>query len=297
MSAIPSKQLFPLDFSGRTAGHGDRRIGSILVREGKLDEEDVERVLALQMRSGQRFGEAALRLRLISEDDLGSAIARQYDVPQLLPGGEKCSKELVAVHAPFHARAEELRALRMQLLLRWSEARAKRRMLAIVSPDRGEGRSYLAANLAVVFAQLGERTLLIDSDLRNPRQHRIFGVSDRTGLSAVLSGRAGYDAVQPLAELGCLSLLPAGPLPPNPLELLSRDALGRFLQGAPEFDIVLFDTPPAKLYADAQGVASQAGAALVLARKEHTRLEDSSGTIRSLGRAGASVLGTVLNAF
>src|SRR5258706_15677072 len=90
----------------------------------------------------------------------------------------------VVAYEPFHPRAEELRALRTQLLMRWSNAGARHRALAIASPGAREGRSYVAANLAVVFSQLGERTLLVDADLRTPRQHRIFNVPDRIGLSA-----------------------------------------------------------------------------------------------------------------
>jgi len=298
MAAIAPEKLTLYETPDPALGRGDRRIGGILALDGRLNAEDIERVLEFQRRSSLRFGEAALRLHLIGEEDLRCALGRQYDIPQLLPGSEKGSKELVAVQAPFHPRAEEMRALRTQLLLRWSHAKVKQRMLAITSPGHGEGRSYVAANLAVVFSQLGERTLLIDADLRKPRQHRIFNIADRVGLSSVLSGRAGCDAVQPVSEFGSLALLPAGAPPPNPLELLSRTALADFLKAArPGFDVVIFDTPPAKLYGDAQSVAFQAGSAIVLARREHTRLEDSNGVIRDLSLAGALVAGTVLNAF
>src|SRR5712692_10666447 len=167
-----------------------------------------------------------------------------------LPGNERINSELVVANDPFHTRAEELWALRTQLLIRWSNAEARHRLLAIVSPGSGEGRSYVAANLAVVFSQLGERTLVIDADLRAPRQHRIFNVPDRVGLSAVLSGRADASAVVPVPEFGTLWLLPAGGCPPNPQELLSREALAVFLRELrADFDVILFDTPPAKLYA------------------------------------------------
>jgi len=156
----------------------------------------------------------------------------------------------------------------------------------------------VAANLAVVFSQLGERTLLVDADLRTPRQHRIFNVPDRIGLSAVLSGRADRSAVAPVREFGRLSLLPAGAPPPNPQELLSRPALGFFLQEMwTEFDVILFDTPPAKLYADAHNVAFRAGDAVILARKDYTRLTDTTAVIRELSDSGVHVVGTVFNAF
>src|SRR6266852_8460884 len=225
------ENVLPIEATGRVVAIHDRRIGSILAEEGKLGARDIERIMELQQLEGLRFGEAALRLGLISPADLRGAIAKQYDLPHLLPGNETISRELVVAHEAFHPRAEELRALRTQLLIRWSNAEVRHRMLAVVSPGFGEGRSYVAANLAVVFSQLGERTLLIDADLRTPRQHRIFNIPDRIGLSAVLSGRAGRGAMVPVPAFGTLSLLPAGACPPNPQELLLRPAFATLLEG------------------------------------------------------------------
>ncbi len=195
------ENVVPIEGTGRVIARQDGRLGGILAEEGKLSAGDIERVLELQRVAGLRFGEAALRLGLIAADDLRCAVAKQYGFPYLPSGDGGISSELVVAYEPFHPRAEELRALRTQLLIRWSNAGIRRRMLAIVSPGSGEGRSYVAANLAVVFSQLGERTLLIDADLRAPRQHRIFNVPDRIGLSAVLSGRADRGAVVPIPEV------------------------------------------------------------------------------------------------
>ena len=223
---------------------------------------------------------------------------RHYDPPQRPRAAAAHSAELVVAHAPFHRCAEELRALRTQLLIRWANAAVRPRLLAIVSPGAGEGRSYLAANLAVVFAQLGERTLLVDADLRAPRQHRIFGVPEGGGLSAILSGGAGCEEVQPLPDFGSLALLPAGAPPPNPQELVSRPALPKLLHELrAEFDILLLDTPPARQYADAHGVAFRAGQALMVARRDHTRLADAQRVIRELTDTGARIVGTVVTAF
>ncbi len=292
------ENVVPIEGTGRVIARQDGRLGGILAEEGKLSAGDIERVLELQRVAGLRFGEAALRLGLIAADDLRCAVAKQYGFPYLPSGDGGISSELVVAYEPFHPRAEELRALRTQLLIRWSNAGIRRRMLAIVSPGSGEGRSYVAANLAVVFSQLGERTLLIDADLRAPRQHRIFNVPDRIGLSAVLSGRADRGAVVPIPECGTLSLLPAGALPPNPQELLLRPAFAALLQElGSELDLIIFDTPPAKLYADAQSLAFRAGSAIVLARKDHTRLADTTSVIRELNDTGARIVGTVFNAF
>ena len=114
----------------------------------------------------------------------------------------------------------------------------------------------------------------------------------------MLSGRADRGAVVPVPEFGTLSVLPAGAPPPNPQELLSRHALTVLLNElGTEFDVILLDTPPAKLYADAQNVAFRAGSVMLLARKNHTRVADTTSVIRELGDTGVRVVGTVFNAF
>jgi protein-tyrosine kinase len=298
MPTRAQENVVPIEGSGRVPARRDRRIGSLLAEAGKIAASDIDQIMEMQRKTGLRFGEAAHRLGLISEDDLHRALATQYDFPYLAPGSEGVSSELVVAADPFHPRAEQLWVLRTQLLARWASREAGRRALAIVSPGRGEGRSYVAANLAVVFSQLGERTVLIDADLRAPRQHQIFGIPDRIGLSAVLSGRADRGAVVPVPKFGTLSVLPAGACPPHPQELLSRPALSVLLNelGA-EFDVIVLDTPPAKLYADAQSVAFRAGNAMLLARKDHTRVADTTSVIRELGDTGVCIIGTVFNAF
>ena len=276
----------------------DRRLGAILVEHLRLTAEQVSQILEAQRIAGSRFGETALRLGLISADDLRRAIADQYELPYLRPENRDETSELLVSSQPFHPCAEQIRALRSQLLIRWATGGIRARMLAIVSPGRHEGRSYLAANLAVSFAQLGESTLLIDADMRRPRQSRIFDVDDGVGLSAALSGRANGSAVIPLPRFGPLSLLPAGARPPNPLELLSRDSFAILLHELQrEYQVVLLDTPAAEPCADAQTIAFRAGGALVLARKDYTNLRATSRLIRVLGDTGASIAGTVLNAF
>jgi len=288
----------PTDASVRPLQGEGRRIGGILVDDGKLDPSAIERVLELQRLEGLRFGEAALRLKLISADDLRRAIAKQYDLPHLLPGNENVSRELVVAYEPFHPCAEQIRALRTQLQIGWCNAGARHRLLAIVSPGPREGRSYVVANLAVAFAQLGERTLLIDADLRAPRQHRIFAVPDRVGLSAVLTGRADQSAIAPVPAFGSLSLLPAGARPPNPQELVSREEFAELLSDLrSRYDVVLLDTPPMMPYADARSVAFRSGAALVVARKDRTRLADTGRAIREINETGARAVGAVFSAF
>lgn len=276
----------------------DNRIGTILMASHSLDNADIQRVLELQEAKGLRFGEAAIRLGLISVRDLRRALAQQYDLPHLLPENDRTDSELVVAFDPFNRCAEQMRALRTQLMIQWSTERPGSRTLAIVSPERRDGRSYVAANLAVAFAQLGSRTLLVDADLRRPRQQRVFGVPDSVGLSSVLTQRAGRDAIVPIREFGQLSLLPAGAPPPNPAELLSGQAFFRLIEELKEeFDVILFDTAAAGSCSDAQTVAFRAGSALLLARKDRTRLADTTRLVRQLEHAGSQLVGTVCNAY
>jgi chain length determinant protein tyrosine kinase EpsG len=273
-------------------------LGSILVDEGKLTQEEADQALELQRTGGLRFGEAALHLNLISESDLHHALAKQFDFAYLQVGPEGVSKELIVAYDPFGPRVEELRAIRTQLMIRWFNPEEGRNKLAIISPGAGEGRSYFAANLAVIFSQLGLRTLLIDANMRTPRQHSIFRVPNRIGLSALLAGRAEQDITVPIPGIARLSLLPAGSIPPNPQELLSRPAFQTLLkQAQAAFDLILVDTPAAMLYADAQSVTYRTGDALVLTRKDHTRVNDAVRVVRELSDTGARVVGSVVNAF
>jgi receptor protein-tyrosine kinase len=297
--SIHSENVLPIE-QHRAGGlvRSERTIGAILVEEGKLTHREVERVLERQREDKVRFGEAAVRLGFITEDDVRFALAKQYDMPHFTPSSEGPSRELVAAFAPFHPRTEEMRALRTQLLIRWYNPEQGRKSLVVASPESGEGRSYVAANLAIVFSQLGARTLLVDADLRKPRQHQIFGLPEGHGLSTLLAGRSEHTATFPVPGLARLSVLPAGPLPPNPQELLSRPVFNSFmkdLQGI--YDVVIIDTPPARHFADAQSVTFRAGDALVVARKNHTAVALTSKTIRELAGTGARVVGTVVNEY
>jgi protein-tyrosine kinase len=302
MLAKSTDNVLPIDSNLRPAGfgaaHPGRNIGAILMDEGKITSADTEQVLARQRELGWRFGEAAIELNLITDSDLRQALAKQYEFPYLAAGPDGVSKELIAAWDPFHPVVEELRGVRTQLLIRWYSPEAGRRMLAIVSPCAREGRSFIAANLAVVFSQLGQRTLLIDADFRAPRQQSIFNISDRFGLSSVLSGRADLSAAVPVTGLTGLAVLPAGPLPPNPLELLSRPGFVNLLAKAQaEYDIVLIDTPPATGYADAQCIVFRASDALLVSRKDETRIDDTERTVRDLSDASGRIVGTLMNAF
>jgi chain length determinant protein tyrosine kinase EpsG len=276
----------------------DRSIGAILVDAGRLSLQDAERILRRQKERGLRFGDAAIELGLATEADIRFALARQFDYPYLVSGESTASAELVAAFEPFSAQVEALRALRSQLMLRWFTGEGARRALAVVSPGRGEGRSYLAANLAIVFSQLGERTLLIDADLRHSRQHELFHLDNAIGLSTVLAGRAGTVSVQRVPSFIDLTVLTAGPTPPNPQELLGRSVFVQMLaKFAEAFDVVLIDTPAGSPYADAQTLGARAGGALMVVRQDHSSANEAGLLGGRLTQTGVNIVGSVLNAF
>jgi protein-tyrosine kinase len=278
--------------------HADRSIGNILVEAGRLAPESAARILRLQREKNLRFGDAGTQLGLLTRADIEFALSRQFNHTYLLRGESQVSEDLVAAYAPFSRQSEALRALRSQLMTRWFDGNPAHKALAIVSAERKEGRSFLAANLAVVFSQLGAHTLLIDADLRNSCQHRLFGLDNRAGLSAVLSARAGLDAIQRIPDLLDLSVLPAGAQPPNPPELLARAPFWKVLREVEKkFDVVLLDSPAAAHYADAQTVAVRAGAALIVARRNTSRSWQVRGVADTLAQPTATIIGAVLNDF
>ncbi|MDR2093823.1 MAG: chain length determinant protein tyrosine kinase EpsG [Azoarcus sp.] len=274
----------------------DHSIGAILVATGRLSPDDAERIFSEQKRRKLRFGEVALALGLVTEADIQFALSHQFRYPYLQRGESKVSETVVAAYSPFSSQVEALRAVRTQLVRRWFDGSDERRALAIVSPDRGEGRSWLAANLAVVFSQLGARTLLIDADLRHPSQHVLFGIDNRSGLSSILGARAAANVVFRIPALNDLSILPSGPVPPNPQELLARPLLGRMLlQLANSFDVILIDTPPAGSFAESVAIATLAGGALVVSRQDQTRIRALNELYAGLRDAGTAITGGVLN--
>lgn len=276
----------------------ERPIGAILVESGRLRPEDAERIVRLQRERGLRFGEAARELHLASDEDVAFALAHQFDYAYVARGDSVIADSVVAAYRPYSNEVEALRGLRTQLMLRWFRESTNRRRLAVVSPAEGDGRSWVAANLAVVFSQLGERTLLIDADLRRPVQHRLFGIGNAAGLSTLLAGRSGGEAIRRIDGLVSLSLLPSGPQPPNPQELLSRAPFITLLDrlGA-QFDVIIIDTPAAAEGADAELIAARAGAAFMLARQNASSTRELAGFGERLAGAGVPLVGAVLNAY
>jgi protein-tyrosine kinase len=287
-----------------------------LIERSRLSHEQVALIRELMGTARLGFVDAALQLNLITADDAAGversqrtdsqagvvetalrrqSIGRVATVPPLIY--VKPSKELLLVHNPDHPHCERIRALRTELIMLMGSEHRQASVFAVLSPGPGEGRSLLAAELAIAFAQLGRRTLLVEADLRRPRQQLLFGTENAHGLAQCLT----FGAVPQLLRVDGLpqfSLLPAGSPPPNPLELLSDGRFEELLfDWRRVFDVLVIDTPAITKYADGLAIASFVEQVLLLSRANSTSHKEMQDTLRRLGTTKARILGAVINNF
>ncbi|WP_290786347.1 polysaccharide biosynthesis tyrosine autokinase [Halomonas sp.] len=209
--------------------------------------------------------------------------------------GVNVFRGLLAITDPEEPTVEALRGLRTSLYFAMLESSDNRLMITGASPEAG--KSFIAANLAVVCAQAGQRVLLIDADMRKGHLHHAFQQAAKGGLSELLSNRLGIDeAIRP-SGLENLDFLSRGTVPPNPSELLMQKPFHELLAwAAPHYDLVILDTPPVMAVTDAAIVGKHAGSCLMVARYGLNPPKELEITKRRLEHAGVRVKGAVLNA-
>lgn len=277
----------------------DAPIRDVLLRLGYLTEDQTQRVIAYQSERQLDFDQAALELGFINAADLDRA--RELLISSLALQGDvrrQVSNELVVINEPMSLRAEGIRLLRTQIIAQ--HVKVGRRGIAVVAPVEGMGCTYMAANLAAALSQVGVKTLIVDCNMRSPRVDQVFGLDPNSpGLSSFLSVQvARPERVVHANVLPNLSVITAGPPVMLPQELLSsnrfRDGVNTLLR---EFDLVLFDTPPANSSADALTVGGVVGYAMLVARRDHSYFRDVSTLVAQLQSTRCSVIGSVLNEF
>ena len=268
------------------------RIGELLRAAHMLSDPQAAEAADYAQAHGVRFGEAAIALGFVSDAELRKVLARQFDLSTPL---DDAYGEPVAYTRPQSQAAEDYKSIRNAITLRWFRHPQGAKTLAVVSPQRGDGRSLMTANLAICCAQVGYRTLLIDADMRSPRIHNIFGISNEQGLSSYLSGRADERAIFSVPNIKALSILSAGPTPPNPQELLLRNNFEQLVNAARErFDMIIIDTPAAEAGADYQIVAAEAIGALVVTHAKTTRTRAAKNLVRACQGFGIRIVGSVM---
>ncbi|GAB2582989.1 hypothetical protein GCM10027034_13820 [Ramlibacter solisilvae] len=264
----------------------------LIRRRRDLSREQVDKIVAWERERKLRLAELPTSTRIATQDDV-----RQFYYPSGVPNPvvQTWPDELVAARDPFSDRAEEFRVLRSQLLA-GVLAGVERPALAVVSSEDGDGRTYLAANLAICLSQFAGRTLLIDGDLRRPRLHRLFSLGTPVGLSNLLAGSGQGEAVVRVEGVDGLHLMGAGTLMPDPVQLLQGPRLGVLVQEMLErFDYVLFDTPSNRAGPDARIITAQAGAALLVGRQGHSRVDLLKRLLAQLNLGHSLVAGVVMN--
>lgn len=270
------------------------KMGPMLVATGKISPKDLSLILATQKKHGLRFGDAAVKLGLVKAADINAILAEQFSYTQTPAASSKFDRRLSALFQPDSAQAEAIRSLRSELMLRYFNPQPNR-SIALVSAEDASGTAVTAANLAISFAQLGLRTLLIDSNLRVPQLNKLFHLNEHApGLSDWIADRT---AVIPSAieSIRSLWVLPAGTRAPNPQELLaSRHYQERLEPLVQSFDVTLINTAPMDSIRDAQLVAAHAGAAVLVAQANVTKTKALLAIGSRLHQLNVRLIGTVL---
>ena len=205
-------------------------------------------------------------------------------------------EQLQAANRPRSTIAEAYRAARTNLSYA-IDLGHDRRLVLVTSPGPGEGKTTTAANLAVVFGLAGHRVCVVDTDLRRPTMHKMFGIDNTKGLTTLLLAREpDIDRTIVRSLYTNVTVLPSGPLPPNPSELLGSARMQEILDGLRErFDVVLMDSPPALVVTDASVLGMLADGLVIVARAGKTRMGELQATITELAQTGRPIAGLMLN--
>lgn len=203
-------------------------------------------------------------------------------------------RRLVTVSETKSLFSEQFRTIRTNI--KFSVPDSVLNTILITSSIPGEGKSTTAANLGVVFAQEGKKVLIVDADMRKPTLHYTFGFANRVGLSTILSRQGtSHEAILETPITG-LNILPSGPIPPNPAELLSSISFDIFLEEMKKkFDIVIFDAPPILTVSDGQFLANKCDGTLLVIRSGGVEKEEVLKAQKILSTSQATVIGAVLN--
>jgi len=229
------------------------------------------------------------------EEELGLAVLGHVPAADKNPSGES-RPDLAGYDKPRGVFAESFRSIRTALSL--ARAGEPLRSILVTSPTPAEGKDLISINIAISHALSGKRVLLIDCDMRRPRQHKVFGVNINPGLSNLLAGQQAAGADECIREtlVPGLSLLPSGPIPPNPMELISSARMKEVMEEyVHAFDLVVVNSPPALVFSDAVMLSQFVQGTVMVVRSFSTRREEARRTLDLLHRADSNLLGIIMN--
>ncbi|HIZ11469.1 MAG TPA: CpsD/CapB family tyrosine-protein kinase [Candidatus Eubacterium faecavium] len=201
-------------------------------------------------------------------------------------------KKILGTESPFVVK-EAYSAIRTNLL--FMQKGEKCPVFIVTSPTANNGKTINSINLAISFAQMGKKTLLIDADMRNPTIHRMFSIPVKNGLSEILAGLTDNITVSK-TEIENLSVLTGGKIPPNPAELISSSRMDKLLEFVKDhYDCVFIDTPPVNLVTDATVFAQKTTGYILIVKANVSDTADVKIAVSSLENIGGNILGFVLN--
>ena len=240
---------------------------------------------------------------IVLKDSLDTRINSQADLEELtngvaplglIPFDETRSKKPLTVLEKHSNASEAFKAIRTNL--QFVDVDNQPRVIVITSGLASEGKSTTAANLAITLGQAGFKTALVEGDLRRPRIANYLGIDPSVGMADVLAGTFTLEQVLVPWGNGLITVLPSGPTPPNPSELLGSKQMGVLLQQLrSQFDYVICDSPPLLLVTDAAVFAAQADGALIVVRHGKSRREQFTRVQTTMAQVGAKTLGTLIN--
>ncbi|MDM5157377.1 CpsD/CapB family tyrosine-protein kinase [Bacillus sp. DX1.1] len=203
-------------------------------------------------------------------------------------------RQLIAYEQPKSSVSEQYRNIRTNI--EFASVDKKIRSLIITSANPSEGKTTTVANIAIVFAQQGKKVLLVDADLRKPTLHQMLQMDNLFGLTNVLTRSKTLETCVKKTQIGSLDFLPCGPIPPNPAELLGASSMKELLSEAyGMYDLIIFDTPPILPVTDAQIMANQCDASVLVVRSGETEKDTGLKAKQVLGGAKGKLLGVILN--
>lgn len=206
----------------------------------------------------------------------------------------KNRRQLITLTNPRSPVSESYRALRTNI--DFSSIDEKLQVIMVSSAGPGEGKTTTISNLAITFAQSERKTLLIDADLRKPTAHHTFSVSNRWGLSSVVSQHCTVEEAIQMSNIPNLDIITSGTIPPNPAEMLNSNRMSAVISQLREsYDMILIDTPPLLAVTDAQIVATKSDGAILVVDQGRVKRDIAKKAIQNLQTVNARILGVVLN--
>lgn len=280
--------------SAAAPASGKPRLGELLVEAGALSEDDIPLVLDAQERSSRLFGESCVDMGLCAYESVEEALRRQFDSHVLPLGDDSVAEDVVAAFGIDPEMTESMRSLHAALFGRKAARGDMLALLVMAGADLDTPASLLAANFAVVVAQLGYSVLLVDANLDEPIQHRLFRLPNRLGVTIFLTDEEVRESAICETAIPNLSVMPSGPGVPNPAELFERlPACPRLRAVAPRYDMILVDA--GTLSPDiVASIASGSDGAVLVVKRHRTAIRQVRRLIQSFADRGVATLGTVV---